>query len=38
LQSRPPEPVAPAADPGVVVGHVRLHVGDVDRWLEFYRT
>jgi len=31
------EPVAPAADPGVVVGHVHLHVGDVDRGLEFYR-
>ncbi len=25
------------ADPGLVVGHVHLHVGDVDRGLAFYR-
>ncbi len=31
------EPVSPAADPGVVVGHLHLHVGDVERGLEFYR-
>ena len=27
----------PGADPGLVVGHVHLHVGDVDRGLAFYR-
>src|SRR3954451_2261624 len=27
----------PRADPGLVVGHVHLHVGDVDRGLAFYR-
>src|SRR5919109_516835 len=27
----------PAADPGLVVGHVHLHVGDVERGLAFYR-
>jgi catechol 2,3-dioxygenase len=27
----------PHADPGLVVGHVHLHVGDVDRGLGFYR-
>jgi catechol 2,3-dioxygenase len=26
-----------AADPGLVVGHVHLHVGDVERGLRFYR-
>ena len=31
------EPVPAAADPGLVVGHLHLHVGDVDRGLEFYR-
>ena len=30
------EPVRPQADPGLVVGHVHLHVGDVDRGIEFY--
>jgi catechol 2,3-dioxygenase len=29
--------VSPKADPGLVVGHVHLHVGDVDRGLAFYR-
>jgi catechol 2,3-dioxygenase len=27
----------PQADPGLVVGHVHLHVGDVDEGLAFYR-
>jgi catechol 2,3-dioxygenase len=27
----------PQADPGLAVGHVHLHVGDVDRGLGFYR-
>ncbi len=27
----------PHADPGLVVGHVHLHVGDVERGLAFYR-
>ncbi|HEX8065821.1 MAG TPA: VOC family protein [Thermoleophilaceae bacterium] len=27
----------PNADPGLTVGHVHLHVGDVDRGLAFYR-
>jgi catechol 2,3-dioxygenase len=31
------EPVHPQADPGLVVGHVHLHVGDVERGLLFYR-
>jgi catechol 2,3-dioxygenase len=31
------EPVVAAADPGVVVGHLHLHVGDVERGLAFYR-
>jgi catechol 2,3-dioxygenase len=31
------EPVSPTADPDVVVGHLHLHVGDVERGLEFYR-
>ena len=31
------EPVRPQADPGLVVGHVHLHVGDVERGLLFYR-
>ena len=31
------EPVQPQADPSLVVGHVHLHVGDVDRGIPFYR-
>jgi catechol 2,3-dioxygenase len=31
------EPVQEWADPGLVVGHVHLHVGDVERGLQFYR-
>ncbi|HEY2790331.1 MAG TPA: VOC family protein [Gaiellales bacterium] len=31
------EPVQPNADPGLTVGHVHLHVGDVDRAVAFYR-
>jgi len=31
------EPPRAAADPGVTVGHIHLHVGDVDRGIEFYR-
>jgi len=27
----------PQADPGLIVGHVHLHVGDVERGLAFYR-
>jgi catechol 2,3-dioxygenase len=27
----------PQADPGLVVGHLHLHVGDIDRALAFYR-
>lgn len=27
----------PKADPGLVIGHVHLHVGDVERALRFYR-
>jgi len=29
--------VTGTADPGLVVGHVHLHVGDIERGLEFYR-
>ncbi|MDQ3720516.1 MAG: VOC family protein [Actinomycetota bacterium] len=31
------EEAHPQADPGVVVGHLHLHVGDVERALTFYR-
>ncbi len=31
------EELKPEADPGLVVGHLHLHVGDVDRALAFYR-
>jgi catechol 2,3-dioxygenase len=31
------EDLHPGADPGLVVGHLHLHVGDVDRALAFYR-
>jgi catechol 2,3-dioxygenase len=31
------EPVARQADPGLTVGHVHLHVGDLDEALAFYR-
>ncbi len=31
------EPVQEHADPGLTVGHLHLHVGDVERGLEFYR-
>ena len=31
------EPVQRWADPGLTVGHLHLHVGDVERGLEFYR-
>jgi catechol 2,3-dioxygenase len=31
------EPVHPQADGGLVVGHLHLHVGDVERGLLFYR-
>jgi catechol 2,3-dioxygenase len=31
------EPVQQWADPGLTVGHMHLHVGDVERGLEFYR-
>ena len=31
------EEVQPAADAGLVVGHLHLHVGDVERGLAFYR-
>lgn len=31
------EPVQERADPGLAVGHVHLHVGDVDRGMQFYR-
>ncbi len=31
------EPVRPFADPGLTVGHVHLHVGDIERGLQFYR-
>jgi catechol 2,3-dioxygenase len=31
------EPPQPQVDAGVVVGHVHLHVGDIDRALGFYR-
>ncbi len=31
------EPVHPRADAGLVVGHLHLHVGDVERGLLFYR-
>ena len=34
VDGREPEP---KADPGLAVGHVHLHVGDVDRGLRFYR-
>lgn len=34
VSGREPEP---AADPGTVVGHVHLHVGDVAEGLDFYR-
>ena len=27
----------PHADPGLIVGHVHLHVGDIERGLAFYR-
>jgi catechol 2,3-dioxygenase len=31
------EDVRPRADPGLVVGHVHLHLGDIERALAFYR-
>ncbi len=31
------EPLQAAADPGLTVGHLHLHVGDVDRAIAFYR-
>src|SRR5215208_8485472 len=31
------EALRPQADPGLVVGHVHLHVGDIERALAFYR-
>ena len=31
------EELHPQADPGLVVGHLHLHVGDIDRALGFYR-
>ena len=31
------EPPQPHVDPGTVVGHVHLHVGDMERGLAFYR-
>ena len=31
------EELKPEADPGLVVGHLHLHVGDIDRALAFYR-
>ena len=31
------EDLRPQADPGLVVGHLHLHVGDIDRALAFYR-
>jgi catechol 2,3-dioxygenase len=31
------EPVQTAADPGLTVGHLHLHVGDVDQAVAFYR-
>jgi catechol 2,3-dioxygenase len=31
------EPLQAAADPGLTVGHLHLHVGDVDRAIVFYR-
>jgi catechol 2,3-dioxygenase len=31
------EPVQEHADPGLTVGHVHLHIGDVERGLQFYR-
>ena len=31
------EPVQQRADPGLTVGHLHLHVGDVERGLAFYR-
>ena len=31
------EPTRPLADPGLTVGHVHLHVGDIERGLQFYR-
>jgi catechol 2,3-dioxygenase len=31
------EPLQAAADPGVTVGHLHLHVGDVDQAIAFYR-
>jgi catechol 2,3-dioxygenase len=31
------EPVHPLADPGLTVGHLHLHVGDIERGLHFYR-
>ncbi|HEU0022987.1 MAG TPA: VOC family protein [Thermoleophilaceae bacterium] len=38
LVSVAPEPEPPArADPGLTMGHVHLHVGDMARALEFYR-
>jgi catechol 2,3-dioxygenase len=31
------EPVRAHADPGLAIGHVHLHVGDIERGLRFYR-